>query len=447
MAALTAAAIEEAGWTARVIVSSFQTATLRAVQAADGRLALGALWGFGRRGRSRRWPRRPRRASPPSTPSWRRWTAELVERAHAMGLAVNVWTVNAPDDLRAMVAAGVDTVITDRLGEALVAAAGGPAERPGGHATGAEAGPPEKGLSPGRMAGNGPGPQRWSAMNVVVCVKQIPDPAAPQSLNPGTNTLDRSGKLIMDDSDNYGVEMALQLASGEGDEVTLVSMAPGGETSGLRTGLAMGAAKAILISDDALAGSDALGTARVLAAAIARANPDLVVMATESSDGYTGTLPVQVAELMGLPSVTFAKAIAVDGGSVKVERQTEAGYDEVVCPLPALVTVTAGVVEPRYPSFKGIMAAKSKPVDNLTVADLGIDASLVGAAGRRAGDHRRLRCRSAWSGRDRGGRGRRRGARRGLPREAEGGLRWRSTRCGCWPRRATVGRPRSRWSC
>ena len=95
----------------------------------------------------------------------------------------------------------------------------------------------------------------------------------------------------MDDSDNYGVEMALQLASGEGDEVTLVSMAPGGETSGLRTGLAMGAAKAILVSDDALAGSDALGTAKVLAAAIGRANPDLVVMATESTDGYTGTLP------------------------------------------------------------------------------------------------------------------------------------------------------------
>ena len=178
----------------------------------------------------------------------------------------------------------------------------------------------------------------------------------------------------MDDSDTYGVEMALQLASGEGDEVTLVSMAPGGETSGLRTGLAMGAAKAILVSDDALAGTDALGTAKVLAAAIARANPDLVVMATESTDGYTGTLPVQVAELLGLPSVTFAKAIAVDGATVKVERQTEAGYDEVECPLPAVVTVTAGVVEPRYPSFKGIMAAKSKPVDNLTVADLGLDA-------------------------------------------------------------------------
>ena len=109
------------------------------------------------------------------------------------------------------------------------------------------------------MAWEGPGPQRWSAMNVVVCVKQIPDPAVPGALKPDTHTLDRSGKLIMDDSDNYGVEMALQLAGGEGDEVTLVSMAPGGETSGLRTGLAMGAAKAILISDDALAGQRRAG--------------------------------------------------------------------------------------------------------------------------------------------------------------------------------------------
>ncbi len=135
---------------------------------------------------------------------------------------------------------------------------------------------------------------------------------------PDTHTLDRAGKLNMDDSDNSGVDMALHLA-GEGDEDSLVSRAPNGETSGLRTGLAMGAARAILVSDDALAGSDALGTAKVLAAAIKRAEPDLVVMATESTDGYTGTLPVQVAELMGLPSVTFAKAIAIDGSSVKVE--------------------------------------------------------------------------------------------------------------------------------
>src|SRR5271165_803063 len=222
------------------------------------------------------------------------------------------------------------------------------------------------------------------AMNVVVCVKQIPDPAAPSSLDPTTHTLDRSGKLILDDSDAYGVEMALQLAGNvEGSEVTLVSMAPNNETSGLRTALAMGAAKAILVSDPALAGSDALATAKVLAAAIRRAEPDLVLAATESTDGYTGTVPVQVAELLGLPSVTFAKKVSVEGASVRVERQTEAGYDEVESPLPVVVTVTAGVVEPRYPSFKGIMAAKSKPVETLTVADLGIDPSQVGAAGAR----------------------------------------------------------------
>ena len=137
-------------------------------------------------------------------------------------------------------------------------------------------------------------------MNVVVCVKQIPDPAAPAKLDPSTNTLVREGKLILDESDSFGVEMGLQLADqAGGGEVTLVSMAPNNETSGLRTALAMGAAKAILVSDPALAGSDALGTAKVLAAAIKRAEPDLVIAATESTDGYTGTLPVQVAELLG----------------------------------------------------------------------------------------------------------------------------------------------------
>jgi electron transfer flavoprotein beta subunit len=221
-------------------------------------------------------------------------------------------------------------------------------------------------------------------MNVVVCVKQIPDPSAPQALDPTTKTLVRDGKLIMDDSDAYGVEMGLQLAEAAGGgEVTLVSMAPRGETSGLRTALAMGAAKAILVSDDALAGSDALGTAKVLARAIERAGADLVLAATESTDGYTGTVPVQVAELLGWPSVTFAKKVAVEDGQVRVERQTEAGYDEVRCPLPAVVTVTAGVVEPRFPSFKGIMAAKSKPLEQLTIADLGLSPDEVGSAGAR----------------------------------------------------------------
>ncbi len=221
-------------------------------------------------------------------------------------------------------------------------------------------------------------------MNVVVCVKQIPDPANPGKLDPNTKTLVREGKLILDESDSYGVEMALQLrdAAGGGD-VVLVSMAPNSEVSGLRTGLAMGADKAILVSDPACAGSDSLGTSKALAAAIGRVQADLILTATESTDGYTGTIPAQLAEILGLPAITFAKKVTVDGSSVKVERQTEAGYDEVECSLPAVVSVTAGVVEPRYPSFKGIMAAKSKPVDEVTVADLGLDASSVGWAGAR----------------------------------------------------------------
>ena len=130
-------------------------------------------------------------------------------------------------------------------------------------------------------------------------------------------------------------------------------------------------------------GSDALATAKVLGAAIKRAEADLVLTATESTDGYTGTIAAQVAEVLGLPSITFAKHVEVADGKVKVQRQTEAGYDEVECQLPAVVSVTAGVVEPRYPSFKGIMAAKNKPVDQLKVSDLGLSEDQVGWAGAR----------------------------------------------------------------
>src|ERR1700709_1118931 len=181
-------------------------------------------------------------------------------------------------------------------------------------------------------------------MNVIVCVKQIPDPANPGALDPSTNTLKRDGKLILDESDSYGVEMALQLVDKAGaGEVTLVSMAPNNEVSGLRTALAMGATKAILVSDDELKGAGALDTAKVLAAAIKRVEgADLILTATESSDGYTGTVPAQLAQLLDLPSATFARGIVVDGSPVKVDRQTEAGYDEVPSPLPAVVSVTAG---------------------------------------------------------------------------------------------------------
>lgn len=218
-------------------------------------------------------------------------------------------------------------------------------------------------------------------VNVIVCVKQIPDPALPGVLDASSKTLRRDGKLILDESDSYGVEMALQLVDAAGGgEVGVVSMAPNGEVSGLRTALAMGAARAVLVSDPELGGSDALTTAKVLAAAVRRlGEADLVIAGTESSDGYTGTVPEQMAEVLGWASVTFAKSVAVEGGVVRVARQTEAGFDEVECAVPVVVSVTAGVVEPRYPSFKGIMAAKSKPVDVVTAADLGV--APVGWAG------------------------------------------------------------------
>src|SRR4051812_47615374 len=163
-------------------------------------------------------------------------------------------------------------------------------------------------------------------MNIVVTVKQIPAPAVPGELNED-HTLKREGKLILDESDSYGVEMALQLVDAAGGgEVTLLSMAPNGEVSGLRTALAMGAAKAILVSDDSCHGSDALGTAKALAKCVDRAGGvDLLLAATESSDGYTGTVPAQVAELLDWPALTFAKHVEVGDGKVKVQRQTEAG--------------------------------------------------------------------------------------------------------------------------
>jgi electron transfer flavoprotein beta subunit len=210
-------------------------------------------------------------------------------------------------------------------------------------------------------------------MKVVVCVKQIPDPAAPYRLEEGSNWLIRPDEQILDDTDRYGVEMGLQLAqSGEGT-VTLVSMGPSGNGQGIRQALAMGADKAVLVEDDSLRGSDALTTARVLAAAIRREGFDLVIAGTESTDGYSGVVPQMISEILGIPALTYATQVEAAEGSVTIHRQTAAGYDVVTSALPALVTVTAGVVEPRYPTFKGIMDAKKKPVENLSVGDVGAE--------------------------------------------------------------------------
>jgi len=209
-------------------------------------------------------------------------------------------------------------------------------------------------------------------LKIVVTVKQIPDPNGAPKLT-SDNRLDRSGEVVLDPGDEYGVEAGLRIKEAVGEaEVILVSMGPAKAADAIRKGLSMGADRAVHISDDGLAGADALTTAQVLAAAIRAEAPDLVICGTESTDGSTGMVPPMLAELLGFPQLTFAKSVEVNAGQVKVQRQTDNGFDRVEAATPALVTVTAGIGEPRYASLKGIMAARSKEVKKVSLGDLGI---------------------------------------------------------------------------
>ncbi len=209
-------------------------------------------------------------------------------------------------------------------------------------------------------------------MKIVVTVKQIPDPNGAPRLT-ADNRMARDGEVVLDPGDEYGIEAALKIKEAAGEaEVVLISMGPAKAADAIRKGLSMGADRAIHVTDDGLAGSDALTTAQVLAAAIKGESPDLVICGTESTDGSTGMVPPMLAELLGFPQLTFAKQVAVSGGKVSVQRQTENGYDKVEADTPALVTVTAGVGEPRYASLKGIMAARSKEVRKVGLGDLGL---------------------------------------------------------------------------
>lgn len=207
-------------------------------------------------------------------------------------------------------------------------------------------------------------------MRVMVCAKQIPDPASPSSLDPASNRLVRPPEQILDDTDRYGIEVGLQLGEQTGGGVTLLSMGPTGTMQGIRQALAMGVGKAVIVDDPALEGSDALTTAKVLAAAARREGFDILVMGVESTDGYSGVVPQMTAELLGVPALTFARRVELDGSRLRIERQAASGFDVVRSALPAVLSVTAGAVEPRYPTFRGIMAAKNKPVETLTAGDL-----------------------------------------------------------------------------
>jgi electron transfer flavoprotein beta subunit len=214
-------------------------------------------------------------------------------------------------------------------------------------------------------------------VQVVVFVKFVPEPQGTPTLGPDHLLVREGADGALDPGDEYGLELALRLTEEHGGEVTAVSMGPEDATAAVRRALAMGAAGAILVTDPALRGADALGTARVLAAAAGRQPFDLAIAGVESTDGYTGTVPVTVAELLRIPSVTAVRSLDVSEDGIRIERQTETGTETVAAPLPSLVTVTAGANEPRYPSLKGIMAAKSKPFESLSLSDLGLDPAVV----------------------------------------------------------------------
>jgi len=220
----------------------------------------------------------------------------------------------------------------------------------------------------------------------------VPDPNSTQALE-SDNTLARDKEVVLDPGDECGIEEGLQLKEAHGGEVVLVSMGPERARDAIRKGLSMGADRGILITDEKLAGADALLTGRALAAAIKAESPDLVICATESYDGSTGMVPPMLAELLGTPQLTFAKKVEIDGSTVKVHRQTADGYMVVEAAMPALITVTAAIAEPRYASLKGIMAARSKEVKQLTLSDLGVERgtdaetieSIADAEARKAG--------------------------------------------------------------
>ena len=224
------------------------------------------------------------------------------------------------------------------------------------------------------------------ALKILVTVKLVPDTNADKRIDPATKRLVRTGvETVINPFDEYALEAALQLKEklNDGSTVTVVSMTPAANKEIVRKALAMGADDAVMLSDDALAGSDLWGTAVALAAAIKQLGPDLVVTGTQSTDAISGDLPGMLAEKLGLPGLTYARSLEVAGGRVRVQRETDNGYMTISAPLPALVSVTKSANDPRYPSLKGIMGAKKKPIEQKAASDLGLTVAL-GSDGAKA---------------------------------------------------------------
>jgi electron transfer flavoprotein beta subunit len=215
-------------------------------------------------------------------------------------------------------------------------------------------------------------------MRIAVCVKQVPDATVHKRIDPETKRLDRSGEGTLNPTDLNAVEEALRIKEARGGEVVLVSLGP---EKSLRKALAMGADRGLLVSDEAAAGSDLVGTSRALAKALERVEPDLVLLGQASNDGDGAVLWAALAERLRRPVISQVASLTVSGDSVTGKRQTEHGYDVISAPLPAVVAVSDAINEPRYPSLKGIMGAKSKPQETVSLADLGVAAGDAGVAG------------------------------------------------------------------
>ncbi|MEI6404997.1 MAG: electron transfer flavoprotein subunit beta/FixA family protein [Actinomycetes bacterium] len=216
-------------------------------------------------------------------------------------------------------------------------------------------------------------------MNICVCVKQVPDSWAEKKLQSSDSTLDRAAaERVVNELDEYAVEEALRLVEAHGGEVTILSMGPEQAADSIRKAISMGAHAGIHVSDEALHGSDAIATSLVLAKALEGRGFDLIMFGCESTDARMSVVPAMVAARLGLPQMTFANKVDVNGSDLVIHRVTDSGYNEVKSTLPAVVSVVEKINEPRYPSFKNIMAAKKAPLETFSLSDLGVDASSVG---------------------------------------------------------------------
>jgi electron transfer flavoprotein beta subunit len=219
-------------------------------------------------------------------------------------------------------------------------------------------------------------------MNIVVCVKQVPDTWSERKLKDSDSTLDReAADALINELDEYAIEEGLRLTEANGGEVTILTVGPEKATESIRKALSMGADKAVHVTDPGLHGSDALVTSEVIAKVLGRIGFDLVILGSESTDARMGVLAAMLAERLGVPQLSYASKVEVDGSSITINRQADYGYDTVTGSLPAVASVVEKINEPRYPSFKGIMAAKKKPVETLSLADLELDAAAAGLAG------------------------------------------------------------------